>query len=53
MTLLLLWPLLPHPVSRRALLVTAIALVLAGGALALWVRLDPVAASVPPWPPRG
>jgi hypothetical protein len=53
MTLLLLWPLLPHPVSRRALLITAAALVLAAGSLALWVRLDPPAASVPPWPPRG
>jgi hypothetical protein len=53
MTLLLLWPLLPHPVSRRALLITAAALVLAAGAVALWVRLDPIAASVPPWPPRG
>lgn len=53
MTLLLLWPLLPHPVPRRALLVATLALVLAAGAIALWVRLDPVAASIPPWPPRG
>jgi hypothetical protein len=53
MTLLLLWPLLPHPIPRRALLLTALALVLAAGAIALWVRLDPLAASVPPWPPRG
>ncbi len=53
MTLLLLWPLLPHPVPRRALLLAALALVLAAGAIALWVRLDPVAASIPPWPPRG
>ena len=53
MTLLLLWPLLPHPVPRRALLVAALALALAAGAIALWVRLDPMAASVPPWPPRG
>ncbi len=53
MTLLLLWPLLPHPVPRRALLVATLALVLAAGAIALWVRLDPVAVSVPPWPPSG
>jgi hypothetical protein len=53
MTLLLLWPLLPHPVPRRALLIAAAALVLAAGSIALWVRFDPIAASVPPWPPRG
>jgi hypothetical protein len=53
MTLLLLWPLLPHPIPRRALLLTALVLVLAAAAIALWVRLDPIAASVPPWPPRG
>jgi hypothetical protein len=52
MTLLLLWPLLPHPIPRRALLLFALAMVLAAGAVALWVRLDPMAASIPPWPPR-
>jgi hypothetical protein len=53
MTLLLLWPLLPHPVPRRVLLLAALVLVLAAIAIALWVRLDPMAASIPPWPARG
>lgn len=50
--LLLIWPLLPHPVPRRPLLLLALVLAIAATAMALWVRLDPVALSVPPWPPR-
>jgi hypothetical protein len=46
--LLLLWPLLPV-MSRRAALLAALALIVAAAALALWVRLDPLAASVPPY----
>lgn len=53
LTLLLLWPVLPHPVPRRPLLLFALLLILSGAAVALWVRLDPVAASAPSWPPRG
>ncbi len=48
LTLLLLWPLTPRLPRRPALLV-ALALVLVAGGLALWVRLDPIAASVPPY----
>ncbi|MEY2883290.1 MAG: hypothetical protein RL490_1014 [Pseudomonadota bacterium] len=48
LVLLLLWPLLPVA-PRRPILLAALALVLAAGALALWVRLDPVAPSVPPY----
>ncbi len=48
MVLLLLWPLLPR-VSRRAALLVALALVVAAAAMALWVRLDPLAHSVPPY----
>ncbi len=51
LAMLLLWPLLPR-VSRRAAWVAALLLVAAAGGLALWVRLDPVAASVPPFPAR-
>ncbi|MFC3581507.1 M20/M25/M40 family metallo-hydrolase [Sphingomonas hylomeconis] len=43
---LFLWPLLP-PVARQRGMVTAGALVLLALAIALWVRLDPIAASVP------
>ncbi len=50
---LLLWPLLPLRSPRRPLLLVALALVVAAAGLALWVRLDPIAASVPPWPPKG
>ena len=46
--LLLLWPLLPA-MTRRAALLAALALIVAAAALALWVRLDPLAASVPPY----
>ena len=52
LTLLLLWPLLPR-VPRRPALLAALVLTLAAGSLALWVRLDPIAASVPPYAPRG
>jgi hypothetical protein len=52
LAMLLLWPLLPR-LSGRAVLLGMLVLVLAAGGIALWVRLDPVAASVPPWPPRG
>ena len=52
LAMLLLWPLLPRLSGRKALLAMLV-LVLAAGGIALWVRLDPVAASVPPWPPRG
>ena len=52
MTLLLLWPFVPRPRRRMAML-AALALVVAAAGIASWVRLDAVAASVPPWPPRG
>ncbi len=52
MTLLLLWPLLP-PFSRRSAVITALLLVLAAGSIALWVRTDPMAATIPPYNPRG
>ena len=48
---LTLWPLLPR-MSRRAAWVAALLLVAGAGGLALWVRLDPMAASVPPFPAR-
>lgn len=51
LTLLLLWPLLPR-VPRRAAAIAALLLVLGAASIALWVRLDPVAASVPPYPAR-
>jgi hypothetical protein len=51
LALLLLWPLLPR-VSRRAAAVAALLLVAVAGGIALWVRLDPVAESVPPYPSR-
>jgi hypothetical protein len=35
--------------TRRAALLAALALIVAAAALALWVRLDPLAASVPPY----
>ena len=46
--MLLLWPLLPAMTARTALL-AALVLVLAGAGIALWVRLDAIAASVPPY----
>jgi hypothetical protein len=46
LALLLLWPLLPR-ISRRAAAVAALLLVVVAGGIALWVRLDPVAISVP------
>lgn len=49
--MLLLWPVLPK-VSRRAAWGTVVLLVVVAGGLALWVRLDPVAASVPPFSAR-
>ena len=52
LAMLLLWPLLPR-VSRRAALGAALVLAAVAGELALWVRLDPVAASVPPFAPKG
>lgn len=52
LAMLLLWPLLPG-ISRRAAFGAALALVIAAGAIALWVRLDPIAASVPPYQERG
>ena len=51
LVMLTLWPLLPR-VSRRAAWAAALLLVAGAGGLALWVRLDPVAASVPPFPAR-
>lgn len=51
LALLLLWPLLPK-VPRRTAAVAALLLVAVAGGIALWVRLDPVAASVPPYPSR-
>jgi Peptidase family M28 len=51
LALLLLWPLLPR-VSRKAAAVVALLLVVGAGGIALWVRLDPVAVSVPPYPSR-
>lgn len=49
---LLVWPLLPRP-PRRTLLLAALVLIIGGAALALWVRLDPIADTVPPYNPRG
>ena len=46
--LVLLWPLLPD-VSRRTALMAALLLVVSATALALWVRFDPMAVSVPPY----
>ena len=51
LVMLTLWPLLPG-ISRRAAWAAALLLVATAGGLALWVRLDPVAASVPPFPAR-
>jgi hypothetical protein len=48
MALLLLWPLLP-PLRHRTALLGALVLVLVAGAVALSVRLDPLAPSVPPY----
>ncbi len=48
MTLLLLWPLLP-PVRHWKALIAALVLVLAAGGIALSVRLDPLAPTVPPY----
>lgn len=51
LTLLLLWPLVPR-LTRRAALVAALLCIAVAGGIALWVRLDPVAESVPPYPSR-
>jgi len=51
LTLLLLWPILPR-VPRPAAVITALLLIAAAGGIALWVRIDPVAASVPPYSAR-
>ncbi|MBC7520562.1 MAG: peptidase M28, partial [Sandarakinorhabdus sp.] len=48
---LLLWPLLPR-VSRRAAGIAALLLIAVAGGIALWVRLDAPAASIPPYPAR-
>jgi hypothetical protein len=48
---LLLWPLLPR-VSRRGAGIAALMLVAVAGGIALWVRLDAPAASIPPYPAR-
>ena len=47
MGLLLLWPLLPLAGARRPLLVAALLLVIAAFGIALWVRVDAPAPSVP------
>ena len=44
--LLLLWPMLPE-MQRRSALVTAGLILAAAAGLALWVRLDPMAVSIP------
>lgn len=49
LALALLWPVLPPLPRRGPLLRAALLLVLAAGAIALWVRLDAPAASAPPW----
>jgi len=46
--LLLLWPLLP-PIQRRTAFTAALAFIVLAGAIALWVRLDPLAPTVPPY----
>ncbi|MEY2885007.1 MAG: hypothetical protein RL490_2731 [Pseudomonadota bacterium] len=51
LTLLLLWPLVPR-LSRRTAIVAALLCITVAGGIALWVRLDPVAESVPPYPAR-
>ena len=45
---MLLWPLWPEPQGRRAGALVALLLIAAFG-LALWVRLDAPAASIPPY----
>jgi len=52
LVLLLVWPLVPHHPDRRALLIAALVAALAGAALAVSVRLDPLAVSVPPFDPK-
>ncbi len=52
LTLLLVWPLLP-PVKVRPALLTALLLSIAAGGIAVSVRLDPMAPSIPPYNPRG
>ncbi|MBC7522519.1 MAG: M20/M25/M40 family metallo-hydrolase [Sandarakinorhabdus sp.] len=51
MAYLLLWPLLPR-VSLRGAGIGALLLVAVAGGIALWVRLDAPAASIPPYPAR-
>lgn len=51
LTLLLLWPLVPR-LSRRGAMVAALLCIAVAGGIALWVRLDPVAETVPPYPSR-
>ncbi len=48
---LFVWPLLPV-VPRRPALLAALVFALAGAGIALWVRLEPIAATVPPYDPR-
>ncbi len=52
MALLLLWPLIP-PLPRRGTLIAAGLVLLLAGSIALWVRLDPMAPSVPPYADKG
>lgn len=52
LALALLWPLLPAPLSRRTLLIAATVMVAGNAALALDVRLDPMAATIPPYDPK-
>jgi hypothetical protein len=48
LVLLLLWPLLP-PIQRRTAFTAALAFIVLAGAIALWVRLDSLAPTVPPY----
>ena len=46
LALLLLWPMLPE-MPRRSALIAAVMILAAAAGLALWVRLDPMAISIP------
>ncbi len=52
LVLALLWPLLPAPLSRRTLLIAAAAMIAGNAIVALSVRLDPIAATIPPYDPK-